>query len=119
MTNYSELSDFEINKRVALVLHPKLSDWRCLDIYGAARFIDSPDVQSREREEFNYCNNIFNAWPIILDEGICLRRRVYGRWQALKDSDDGNGMYRTWIAAHKNPLRAAMIVFLMMREGGE
>lgn len=66
---------------------------------------------------FDPCNNPADAWPIISDKKICLAFDVFAEPQ------DGGG----WVASpaygwetervrHVNPLRAAMIVFLMMKE---
>lgn len=70
--------------------------------------------------DFNPCNNPEDAWPIITENKISI----------MFDSTDTRyeGEYHEWCDAisscqkfgiqhQSNPLRAAMIVFLMMNEG--
>nr|UVM95919.1 MAG: protein of unknown function DUF2591 [Bacteriophage sp.] len=96
-TDYSKMSDFEINKRVfSLVMNGR--DWN-----------------RQGSGVFDFCNNPADAWPIIVDNGISLECIVVNRhektWRAqLKPA------YVKHRMNHKNPLRAAMIVFLMMQE---
>jgi hypothetical protein len=104
MTNYNELSDFEINKRVAYLVDgtKKVVCTASTSGYG------SVNVK-------NYCNNPADAWPIIVDNRISI-----GVWSSKPESttwwsENYNGKIRSeW--TEENPLRAAMIVFLMMRE---
>lgn len=96
MKNYSEMSDFEINKLVAIYLGVKprkTISFICQekDIY--------PD----------YCNNPSDAWPIIVENKICINNFCKFGW--CSDSEHGDYVY------HDNPLRAAMIVYLMMKDG--
>lgn len=97
MTDYSKMSDFEVNKAVAEITgdsRPKVEEW------GISRTI--PD----------YCNNPADAWPIILDNSISViqHEEYQGQpWFACKGRIN---------ATNINPLRAAMIVFLMMKEAG-
>jgi len=59
---------------------------------------------------FDPCNNVADAWPIIVENGISLDsplRNLDKRWQAR-----GNGCYRYDL----DPLRAAMLVYLEMME---
>lgn len=100
MKNYSEMSDFEINKAVIKILGIGLisdGDKKCFHISG---------------EEFDPCNNPSDAWPIIIENGVSIRKRYYGEWRAIRE----------WGESHEyddnNPLRAAMIVYLMMKEAG-
>ena len=107
MTDYSKMSDFEINKCVA-------------KIYGGfaltlAVHNESPSGKSFDPGRFDPCNNPADAWPIIVNNGISLECIVVNRhektWRAqLKPA------YVKHRVNHKNPLRAAMIVFLMMQE---
>ena len=97
MKDYSKMSDFEINKAVTTALG--------MDVSGATEennimYGYVPDI----------CNNPSDAWPIINIERI----GVYP-----SEGPD----FMPWIAAKnafsvtdKNPLRAAMIVYLMMKE---
>ena len=96
--NYNELSDFEINKRVAYLVDgiKKVVCTASTSGYG------SVNVK-------NYCNNPADAWPIIVENHITLQAYAT-EYSAYPLSD------RDILATNKNPLRAAMIVFLMMRE---
>jgi hypothetical protein len=60
---------------------------------------------------FDPCNNPSDAWPIIVDHSISIMQ-IEGEqeWIAFFWGDD-------FECSHANPLRAAMIVYLMMQEG--
>lgn len=122
--NYSEMTDFEINCAVATSLvseffynSPRepgkrrksfvIND-RCRDVYESGAW--SSDV-------FDPCKSWTDAGPIIEKHKICLAADVFA------EPEDGGD----WVAQpaygwdservrHDNPLRAAMIVFLMMQE---
>lgn len=118
MTDYSKMSDFEINKAVA---EYKLDgDW-LLEPTDDRRFtFFNLGVASKRTAELpNYCNNPSDAWPIIVEEKISI----------MFDSTlpEYEGEYHEWCSAisscqkygiqyQSNPLRAAMIVYLMMKE---
>ena len=107
MMNYEGMSDFEINKQVAIN--------RC----GYQGHVEHMQHGVKESDrashgllftERDYCNNPSDAWPII----VANRINVY----ASEGPD-----FMPWMAgcggfmvSNKNPLRAAMIVFLMMQE---
>ena len=94
-TDYSKMSDFEINCRV----HSEVMEISGLDSFKSK----------------DYCNNPADAWPIIIQNGISVECITVNRhekmWRAL---------FKPAHVRHKqnnkNPLRAAMIVFLMMQE---
>ncbi|AZF93057.1 MAG: DUF2591 domain-containing protein [Phage NV18] len=89
---YTELSDFEINKKVAERLFLKFSD--CYSVI----LVDG--------EIFDPCNNPQDAMPIIVENGISIIKSS-GGWMC------GSG----WnVAENKNPLRACMEVFLMIKD---
>lgn len=94
-TDYSKMSDFEINCRV----HSEVMEISGLDSFKAK----------------DYCNNPVDAWPIIVNNSISLECIVVNRhektWRAQFKTE-----YVKHRVNHKNPLRAAMIVFLMMQE---
>ena len=105
--NYEEMSDFEINKQVAI------------NRGGYQGHVEHMQHGVKESDrashgllftERDYCNNPSDAWPII----VANRINVY----ASEGPD-----FMPWMAgcggimvSNKNPLRAAMIVFLMMQE---
>ncbi|EJS0970443.1 DUF2591 family protein [Salmonella enterica] len=110
MINYSVLSDVSINTFVSRKLYGEISHEHRLELVN--RVVD-------------YCNNPTDAWPVITGNEICLLN-VYDEednfksttWTATTNVDltwlgiEGRGYEHT----HKNPLRAAMIVFLQMQE---
>ncbi|WP_044124335.1 phage protein NinX family protein, partial [Vibrio cholerae] len=59
---------------------------------------------------FDPCNNPTDAMPIIIDNRISLRNRYKGIWKA--ETEWGV----TFISTSDNPLRAAMEVFLMIKD---
>ena len=105
MKNYEAMSDFEINKQVAI------------NRGGYQGHVEHMQHGVKESDrashgllftERDYCNNPSDAWPII----VANRINVY----ASEGPD-----FMPWMAgcggfmvSNKNPLRAAMIVFLMM-----
>ena len=99
-TDYSKMSDFEINWKVAF-------------------HIGLRTVEKAESGDFNPCNNPADAWPIISDNRISI----------MYDQSTEKGNDAQWCLAsspcdqhivdYVSPsklLRAAMIVFLMMQE---
>ncbi|EPY2901203.1 phage protein NinX family protein [Cronobacter sakazakii] len=116
--DYSKLSDFEINKRVADIAmdgkwhvrpsHPGNKTGGLLYGSNGIKTYDLPD----------YCNNPADAWPIIVDNEISLMyEEAIGKWCAGKPYwVDGCEWQLDIDVMEVNPLRAAMIVFLMMQE---
>ena len=105
MKDYSKMSDFEINKAVATALG--------MDVSGATEennimYGYVPDI----------CNNPSDAWPLIESNLICLMADVFcepqdgGKWIAQPAYG-----WRHERVRNDNPLRAAMIVYLMMKDG--
>lgn len=92
MKDYASMSDFEINCRV----HAEVMEISGLDSFKAK----------------DYCNNPADAWPIIAGSMISISP-VGNDWQ-LWEAAGMDGMKADY---GKNPLRSAMIVFLMMKEG--
>ncbi|QIF94462.1 phage protein NinX family protein [Proteus vulgaris] len=102
MNKYTELSDFEINKNVFIKL------------YGEESLKDKDMFNSFYRTD--YCHNPEDAMPIIIENKISLRApTITDRWKAEFVDEYGN--YVGYIRAlNKNPLRAAMEVFLIMKD---
>lgn len=101
MTDYSKLSDREIDRLVLNI------------IYGV--HADDKDIQGCwSRGGFKYTSDASDAWPIIVDNGISLECIIVNRhektWRA-----QFKPAYVKHHMNHKNPLRAAMIVFLQMQ----
>ncbi len=108
MSKYTEMSDFEINKLVAESFGLKV----LFTNSGLGRvYLDNED-----QSKFDPCNNPSDAWPIILEYKIGIdtsgikgdEDRLW--WAELTFDVYGDNHY----AEDKNPLRAAMIVYLMM-----
>jgi len=102
MTDYSNLSDGEINMAVAKLM-------------GTYRYVPENLPCDRHLGR-NYCNSWADAGPIILENCIsmvwdCAEDASSAWWNAFDKFDDCRIQYQA------NPLRAAMIVFLMMNEG--
>lgn len=68
-----------------------------------------PFVTHHNGRKLDYCNNPADAWPIIEQNKISLTyHHSRGHWSAIFNHEN--------ISMHGSPLRAAMIVFLMMKE---
>ncbi|ELY4864606.1 DUF2591 family protein [Cronobacter sakazakii] len=120
MMDYSQLSDFEINKRVAICIHPEIRDWNCYDVSGRACFVINENTRKRVQFGFSFTTNPADAWPIILKNGInvftdMIPHGLLGQARASVISHE-HASSECIIANDANPLRAAMIVFLMMQE---
>ncbi|MBI0281499.1 DUF2591 family protein [Cronobacter sakazakii] len=88
--DYSQLSDDEINNMVGRVVS--------------------------QRFRTDYCNDPGAAWPIIQRNGISLAKYEHGMWLASQMRTGLTVLNGRLTETHPNPLRAAMIVFLMMQE---
>jgi len=103
MINYNEMSDFEVNKLVAIEL---LVDG------GEAGWIDSHSQLVPE-----YCNNPADMWPIIVENNIDVISPTSNGteyWEAHKFFADVKIYPLSFL--DKNPLRAAAIIFIIMQE---
>ncbi|MDT3611984.1 DUF2591 domain-containing protein [Cronobacter sakazakii] len=88
--DYSKLSDDEINNMVGHLVS--------------------------QRFRTDYCNNPADAWPIITENRIgIIPAPEVGMWKSAhrRVGDDDTPQH---FNQNVNPLRAAMIVFLMMQE---
>ncbi|MFH2498779.1 phage protein NinX family protein [Morganella morganii] len=100
MNKYRDKSDFEINKAVAVA--------RCYKVMSCEEsvmaYIDSG------YKPFDPCNNPADAMPIVIENGISLISdwNEIGVWGATYQP--------WWTSENKNPLRAAMEVFLMIKD---
>ncbi|MEX9948998.1 phage protein NinX family protein [Providencia alcalifaciens] len=112
MNKYTYLSDFEINKKVA----------ECL---GVEWFVTSTIwdelVVIVDGESFDPCNNPSDAMPIIIANKIAIfPMETLGceYWCAACNFQDIGEKEIVWglEANNKNPLRAAMELFLLMKD---
>ena len=134
--DYSQLSDFEINKRVAIALNIDMH-------FFISESEDSFDSEVLPSEMgpiwqtsahmvlqytpsngncFNPCNNPADAYPIIIENRIAIiPDTAAGEWVAFNEFTlyEGDWMFASDPTHHsngKNPLRCAMETFLMMQD---
>ncbi len=93
--NYADMSDYEINLKVLGKQFGQLGD-------------DKDMVRIWQQGKFQPCKSWADAGPIIQKNSIGLSPSSE-LWHAYAPGEDV-------IHSHSNPLRAAMIVFLMMQE---
>tara|TARA_R110002020_G_scaffold149951_1_gene326420 strand:+ start:554 stop:916 length:363 start_codon:yes stop_codon:yes gene_type:complete len=114
--NYEDMSDFEINLKISKILGLRQSPI-CPNGNGNTGMIVYPHSN---KINFDPCNNPSDAWPIIVEHGICLTSPTVGRkhqlWSASWNKDGGRWSYGDVTHGDKNPLRAAMICFLKMKD---
>ena len=106
--NYEQMNDFDINRLVALNRGGYQGRVAHMQHWVKESDKDSCGIFHVERD---YCNNPSDAWPIIMENKITIF------------SPDDTHDNLLWMAElsyfhsfDENPLRAAMIVFIMMRE---
>ena len=111
-TDYSKMSDFEINLRVAEIV----VDYDCI---SRLPYTDMSVHwgDGANWHVFNPCNNPADAWPIIVENSItiindksCFPRATNDSFLFINDQFDD---CIHW--CDRKPLKAAMIVFLMMQ----
>ena len=107
--SYEQLSDLDINKQVAWALGLNTLP----EVDGD---IDVFIVPCDEPEIFDPCNNPNDAWPIIVEHKIHTGWAYDDYWSAEISNQGQAGPFKRWNHTDKNPLRCAMIVFLMMNE---
>ncbi|MEG2665145.1 MAG: phage protein NinX family protein [Hafnia sp.] len=99
--DYSNLSDFEINKLVDVAFHGETTPMR---------------TQSLDFGITNYCINADQAWPIIKENmiSLCAYKRANPGMKSVSWWEADN--FGDHITRDNNPLRAAMIVYLLLQE---
>lgn len=116
MKNYAEMSDFEINSAVASALGVDFEAHET-GVYASVKWLGDNVVSVAGIVD--YCNNWADAGPVMLENRISLlladdsiayaySKNTYDEFGCLEGYE--------FEAEHKNPLRAAMIVFLMMKD---
>ena len=109
MKNYEEMSDFEINMSVTcevFICH----GWSISDSGGSFYHCGIDGSGYFIQHVIDYCNNPSDAWPIIMRNKISI-------FPTGLESDIWRAeSYFIDCVKHSNPLRAAMIVFLMMQD---
>lgn len=108
--NYDGATYFEINKAVAenqgLAIDYNQYPQNQVCVWG-----DQFSNGVLESYTVDYCNNPSDSWPIITDHGIDICFLPVSNHWAATDSRDKE-IYQL----SSNPLRAAMIVYLKMKE---
>ncbi|EMM6385955.1 DUF2591 family protein [Morganella morganii] len=104
MNKYRDKSGFEINKAVAEVL---IQSGFIIGIEYYDKHILVTDKYANNYP-FDPCNNPADAMPIINEYGISL---MYKEREFQVATNDGN-----YYCCMSNPLKAAMVIFLMMKE---
>ena len=103
MKDYSAMSDFDINLLVNRSLglkHYPNEEKKVIEVFGDIVIFDP-------------CNNPADAWPIIQRNRISLiwvHTEIPNRWDA------GSPCHMKWATHQINGLRAAMEVYLMMKD---
>lgn len=124
-TDYSKLSDFEINAMVHFGNQPQFKIEN-----GYVSFLNDNGLKTGFGKYYyshnfpDYCKNTADAWPIIVVNKISIVS-LDNKWLAAPTETVIDGVtgdsevcfYASSDAVFDaNPLRAAMIVFLMMQE---
>lgn len=125
--NYNEMTDFEINKRVASLYLPCDyifdKDSKKVELVGVQTFLGAygePEERQIKWGEYDPCNNPADAWPIIVENNISIIND--DTYQLATSSacesfePHGNQVFEYPVTDRCGFLRAAMIVYLMMKE---
>ncbi len=106
--DYSRMSDAEINTFIAGIQFPESQ--------VMTPYKHRPDAYIYHKngcyEHKDYCNNPADAWPSIIGALIGVEPIYRGGVEWLAHAGDDSQFRCT----DKNPLRAAMVVFLMMQD---
>lgn len=110
--DYSQLSDFEINKLVAQAKRYPLKSTQHFGDAGLSIVM----LEHGYPSHFDPCRNPTDAWPIITENRIgIIPAPEVGKWRAAyREVGEDNTPHH--FRQNDNPLRAAMIVFLMMQD---
>lgn len=121
MIDYSEMSDFEINKAVLehIVISLGLESKVKRNNYISSRKASQGVYCENSDKDFDF-NDPRKAWPIIIENSIGLVPVLTwnNRCFSLEPTEKWRAEKTDWTIEieDRNPLRAAMIVFLMMNE---
>ncbi|HGD3582204.1 TPA: phage protein NinX family protein [Enterobacter hormaechei] len=123
--DYSQLSDFEINKLVANATGTQVEETYqfvnggedIADHMSGIVLLRKITSNWKHWKIYDPCNSPSDAWPIIVDNKIKIepvrRVRNYNEWYEEWDASVNSPHF---CESHKNPLRAAMIVFLLSQD---
>jgi hypothetical protein len=110
---YEEMSDFEINGKVAEFVIGAIWFLEASKNSHSAIFVTNHMGSGRE---FDPCNSWADAGPIIQSNYISIVEYVRHNPACVREEWWEADRFADMNVKHKNPLRAAMIVFLMMKE---
>ena len=119
MTDYSKMSDFEINRTVGEIALK--GRWSCKPGTGGndteSWYYGSVDTFVTPYAELpDYCNSWADAGPIA-ERHFISTQFMNGNWMASVNPSHETGFRAACFIEKKNPCRAICIVFLMMNEG--
>lgn len=115
--DYSQLSDSEIAQKVWFWSNQNIEHDNTICSMSGGKMLY---VKNSVWTAFDPCHNPADAWQIIVDNEISLNS-YSGTWEASYEYDASIGAFGTdelvtKAVEGKNPLRTAMIAFLMKRE---
>ncbi len=110
--DYEKMSDRDISSHIIGVIHKGANtEFDIVMRRDATRAVNSGRL--------DYCNNPSDIMPLVIEAGITSKSPTYnqdseGEWEVCGSVSDGDDCfcYGAW---HKNPYRAAAIVWLMMQ----
>ena len=112
--NYEDMSDLQINLLVANAIGVDAYENSGV-VFGAVKH-EGDNVVS-VIGVVDYCNNPSDACPIIFSSRIMLNPYCADELWKAEVPCGFDGFFKTYATCyHHNPLRAAMIVFIMMQE---
>ena len=115
--NYSEMTDSEINCEVLAAVEPIVEHMQLSADQKSFFHCGFDGNGFYETPIPDFCNSWGDAGPIIEQHGITLAYDIGGSWVADAAAYWVDGIeWQIDGVIHENPLRAAMIVFLMMKE---
>ena len=126
--NYEEMSNYEINKEVSkywgvISKHLNLEDTEItLNDENETVYVMSENgvFEWLPVTYFDPCKNPNDAWPIIVDNNIEITPNFNGMWTAscikVYTFEEEPVYDNDLCQSDKNPLRAAMICFLKMKD---
>lgn len=124
--DYSKMSDFEINQAVALSIGLDVKHYQ--DRSGDMVWFTVKNEDGNEYFDYidykDFCNNPADAWPIIVGNKISIvsldNKWIAAPIETVIDGITGDSEVCFYASSDAvfdaNPLRAAMIAFLMMQE---
>lgn len=114
--NYEEMSDFELSCEVMYAIHGEhIKNWCLSDCETYIYDCGSIGEDFHKIDVFDI-NNPADMWPIILENKITTEWCFDDDWRATVDNQFQAGAFNRFQSFSKNPLRAAAIVFLKMKD---